>query len=357
MIVGGGPAGISTWLHLQKYAPDVASRCILIEKEKFPREKLCGGAVGGWSENILKHLGIDIDIHSMWVDNVECQFGNDIYKFHEPKYFRMVQRTEFDHSLAKFATRHGLQLHENETFLDFVRKKDCLDVKTNRDKYKVKTIVGADGSLSKVRQKMRLPTKSNLAPTIEIFSPVNPTADPEFEGKKVVLDFSPIRHGLQGYIWHFPSIRNGQHFMNHGIVDFRIYKDRKHADMKAMFLHELEKRNINTGINACSGHPIRWLSKDDVLAQSNILLVGDAAGIEPATGGGIHLALSYGEVAANTIINGFATNNFSFDDYAYKLENHLTGRFINKLSSLASAMYDQRMNPIDAMKEIFIKKQ
>jgi len=33
MVVGGGPAGISTWLHLHKYAPDIASRTVLIEKE------------------------------------------------------------------------------------------------------------------------------------------------------------------------------------------------------------------------------------------------------------------------------------------------------------------------------------
>jgi flavin-dependent dehydrogenase len=356
MVVGGGPAGISTWLHLQKYAPDIASRCILIEKEKYPREKLCGGAVGGWSENILKHLGIDINIPSMWVDTVECLFGDDIYRLHEPRYFRMIQRTDFDHTLAKLAIRRGLRLHENEMFLDFVRKNDCLEVKTNLNRYKIKTIVGADGALSKVRQKMRLPNKPNLAPTIEIFSPVDPRVDPEFEERKVVLDFSPTRHGLQGYIWHFPTLRNGQPFMNHGIVDFRIYKNRERTDMKSMFLRELEKRNIHSEIKACSGHPIRWLSNDDVLVQPNILLAGDAAGIEPATGGGIHLALSYGEVAANTIINGFAMNDFSFNDYANKLKNHLTGRFINKLSSLALAMYGQRMNPIDAMKEIFTKR-
>ena len=32
MIVGGGPAGISTWLHLQKYAPQLASHTVVIDK-------------------------------------------------------------------------------------------------------------------------------------------------------------------------------------------------------------------------------------------------------------------------------------------------------------------------------------
>ena len=35
MIVGAGPAGISTWLHLQKEAPQLAGRSIVIEKAVF----------------------------------------------------------------------------------------------------------------------------------------------------------------------------------------------------------------------------------------------------------------------------------------------------------------------------------
>ncbi len=40
MIVGGGPAGISTWLHLQKRNPVLAARTILLEKATYPRDKL-----------------------------------------------------------------------------------------------------------------------------------------------------------------------------------------------------------------------------------------------------------------------------------------------------------------------------
>ena len=85
-------------------------------------------------------------------------------------------------------------------------------------------------------------------------------------------------------------------------------------------------------------------------------MVGDAAGIEPATGGGIHLALSYGNIAANSIVNGFKNDDFSFNDYNNCFKNDLTGKYIDKLLSLAYKMYDQSINPIDAMKKIFIKR-
>ena len=357
MIVGGGPAGLSTYLHLQEYAPELASRCILIEKEKYPREKLCGGAVGGWSEDILKNLGIKLNIDSMMIDTVECRFVNKKYIHHEPNYFRMVQRKEFDHFLANVALKRGLKIREEEKFLDFERKNNSLIVKTNQDSYKIKALVGADGSLSKVRKKINNTNIENLAPTIEIFSPVNPKFDTEFKEKKVVLDFTPVNEGLQGYVWHFPCLKENKSFINHGIVDFRIHNYPSTKNMKTIFIDELNKRNIDEKNVIFSGHPIRYFSKEDIISQPNVILIGDAAGIEPATGGGIHLALSYGEVATNTLLKSFKLNNFSFDNYKYEFDNSLTGRYIKKLSYLAYDMYSQKMNPLDGIKEIFIKRK
>jgi len=45
MIVGGGPAGISTWMHLHKEAPELAAQSIVIEKAVFPRQKVCAGGL------------------------------------------------------------------------------------------------------------------------------------------------------------------------------------------------------------------------------------------------------------------------------------------------------------------------
>ena len=166
MIVGGGPAGISTWLHLHKYFPELAEKTLLIEKATYPRDKLCGGAIGGWGNIILKQLGIEINVPSLWIDKIECIFENDIIYINEPKFFRMVRRTDFDHELAKVAIKRGLYLNEDEMFLDFKQGSHYLEIKTNLQKYKIKNLVGADGSLSKVRRKMNLNKKSNLAPTI-----------------------------------------------------------------------------------------------------------------------------------------------------------------------------------------------
>ncbi|RLI59471.1 MAG: hypothetical protein DRO67_09800 [Candidatus Asgardarchaeum californiense] len=353
MIVGGGPAGVSTWLHLNKFAPELAERTVLIEKEKYPRDKLCGGAVSGWSEIVFKNLDVELSIPSIWIENVEFHYGRNINSIYQTRFFRVVQRQEFDHELAKIATKRGLELRENEEFLDITRSKEYLKIKTNLDTYKIKVLVGADGSLSVVRKRMNLPNKPHLAPTLEVFAPANPKFDKEVKEKKIVIDMTPQDEGLQGYVWHVPSLKNKKPIIGHGMVDFRFFPERPRADMKKIFSRVLQSREIYTNINLWRGHPIRYPSKNDIVSKPNILLVGDAIGIEPAFGGGIHFALSYGEIAAKTIINAFECSDFSFENYKQEIQFHLLGKWLKKCTDIASGLYGKKIHPFDAARDIF----
>ena len=357
IIVGAGPAGISTWLHLQKHAPEFANHTLVIDKAVFPRDKLCAGGVGGWSADVLRDLAVDLDIPSVFVSDVDLKFGNEEYRFHQPNFFRVVHRIDFDHALVKNALSRGLELHQNETFLDALREKNKLIVKTNRAEYSAKALIGADGALSVVSRKMMPSRKPHLAQTIQIYAKADAQFDTEFHEKKISIDLSPCKEGLQGYLWHFPCLIDGTPSIAHGIGDFRIHRDRPKADMKKIFSRELQSRNIHPKPKLWSSKPIRWFSKKDIVSQPNILLVGDAAGIEPAFGGGIHLSLSYGEVAAHAVIDAFEKNDLSFREYGKRLQSHLVGEWINKCTGLALEMYGGRMNPLDAAREVFPERR
>jgi flavin-dependent dehydrogenase len=123
--------------------------------------------------------------------------------------------------------------------------------------------------------------------------------------------------------------------------------------MKKIFSRVLESRNIHLEPKAWSSHPVHWFSDEDLISQPNVLLVGDAAGIEPAFGGGIHIALSYGEVAAQAIIDAFQNNDFSFHDYGKRLQSHLVGEWIHNCTCLALEMYGGRKNPLHITRELF----
>lgn len=353
MIVGAGPAGISTWLHLQKEAPELARNSIVIEKAIFPRDKLCAGGVGEWSADVLRDLEIDLEIPSVFVSDVDIKFGNEVYHFHRSNSFRVVHRIDFDHALVKTALKRGLELHEDEMFLDAIHEKNKMIVKTNRRNYDVKALVGADGALSAVSRKMMPFRKPRLAQTIQIYAKADPQFDLEFQEKKMSIDLSPLKKGLQGYLWHFPCFIDSTPSIAHGIVDFRLCPNRPRADMKKIFSRALKSRNIHKDPKTWSSHPIPWLSDDDIISQPNVILAGDAAGIEPAFGGGIHLSLSYGDLAAQAIINAFQKEDFSFCHYRENVQSHSVGRFIAKCTRLAREMYSGKANPLDVARELF----
>jgi flavin-dependent dehydrogenase len=144
--------------------------------------------------------------------------------------------------------------------------------------------------------------------------------------------------------------------MAHGIVDFRIYPDKPRADIKKIFRDALRSRNLNHGPGSWSSYPISCFSEENIISQPNILLVGDAAGVEPALGGGIHIALSYGEVAAQTIINAFQNNDFSFHDYTQRLYSHLAGKVLTENTHLALEMYGGKENPLNILRKLFPEK-
>jgi flavin-dependent dehydrogenase len=264
-----------------------------------------------------------------------------------------VQRVDFDHALARTAVKRGLELHEGEMLIDVLRIRNKLIATTNKGKYGVQVLVGADGAFSTVHRKMFPFRKRHLAPTLQIFAPADSQYDSEFTEKKMVVDLTPINEGLQGYVWHVPCLKDKVPSIAHGISDFRVSPDRPRADMKKIFSRELRRRNIHRSPKTWSSHPIPWHSDDDILSKANVILVGDAAGVEPAFGGGIHLSLSYGEVAAQAIIDAFQKDDFSFRDYQKRIQSHSVGEFIAKCTRLALEMYGGKMNPLDAAREVF----
>jgi menaquinone-9 beta-reductase len=353
IIVGGGPTGVSTWLFLNKISTELAHKTLLLEKTKYPREKICGGALGGWTEKSLKQLDIEMNIPSFFVDHIECKMGNDLVQVHRNNFFRIIQRHEFDQRLAEVARNRGSILHENESFEGLERVNDGLLIRTNLAQYHSRVLIGADGALSSVRKQFSISERPVLSPGISVINPANLEFDLEFEKRAALLDFTPVLKGLEGYIWHFPCYLNGQKALNHGIVDFKRNSGKEKVDIKKIFLDNLKSRNVSCQPESLKGYPIPWFKENRALSKPNILLAGDAAGIEPAIGGGIHLAFSYGELAASSIVDAFNKNDFGFEDFLDRYTDSLVGKYISKLNYLSGMMYSDPEKTLAIAKEIF----
>src|SRR5688572_21337265 len=106
VIVGGGPAGISTALHLQAAAPD--ARVVVLEAERYPREKICAGGIGARAFRLLERIGVEVDCPRVRLDAVAMRVGGETMVVRVPDCGAVVRRIEHDHAFAKIAQARGI---------------------------------------------------------------------------------------------------------------------------------------------------------------------------------------------------------------------------------------------------------
>ena len=339
LIVGSGPSGISTALHLVRHDPAWAGRVVVVDKAVHPREKLCGGGLTHIGQNVLANLGLSLEPRNFPVNEVRLLYRNKSYSFYGNPVFRIVRRDEFDHWLVKTAERLGVTVRQGEGVTAVTPHEGYVEVITERAVFHAKVLVAADGSRSFVRRKLKWEDDSRVARLVEVLTPEDPDDLPEFREAVAVFDFTPMDENLQGYYWDFPSYVNGQPYMNRGVFDSRAVPRKPKADLKEVLGESMAERGRDLDDYELKGHPIRWWSSDGRFAQPRVILVGDAAGADPLMGEGISFALGYGEPAADAIIDAFARNDFSFAGYRERLLAHPLFKQLRIRTQLARLAY------------------
>ncbi len=348
LIVGSGPAGSSTALHLVKQDPAWAERIVVVDKAVHPREKLCGGGITHMGQNILARLGLQIETPHFDVRQAKITYENLSYSFHGNPVFTIIRRDEFDHWLVKKAEEQGVIIRQGEAVLDVKSTADYVEVTTDKAIIQAKVLVAADGSRSTVRRKLKWDDESRVARLLEILTPENAQEQAEFRERLAVFDYTPMKDGMQGYYWDFPSFVNGETFMNRGVFDSRAQPQRPKADLVKELRESLEERDRDLDDYKLKGHPIRWFDKDGRYSAHRVILAGDAAGADAFAGEGISFALSYGDVAADAIVDAFEQDNYSFLDYRERIIDHKVLKQLPIRTRLAQLAYKFGKYPLIA---------
>jgi menaquinone-9 beta-reductase len=323
IIAGGGPAGLSTWLHLQQANPELAAHCLLLEKESYPREKLCGGGVTRQGEQILAELGIGCPVDFMPVHAVEFRYRGISWYWRQRNLFKVVQRSQFDAALARTAQQRGLNLHEGER-LQSISPGDngSLVIETNKAAYSCQALVGADGANSRVRMYLRMREPQHVARLIKI-KPAALLPAPLRKDGLAVMEFDGLSRNLQGYTWNFPGGWDGQRVANYGIFDSPLFCSRPQADLKDIFSASLRHWSAGAGPETWAGHPLRAYYPGAVYSRPRFLLVGDAAGADAFAGEGISFALHYGKLAAQELIDAYSRQDYTFSGYSRRIHTKI----------------------------------
>jgi flavin-dependent dehydrogenase len=129
--------------------------------------------------------------------------------------------------------------------------------------------------------------------------------------------------------------------MNRGVFDSRVHPEAPRADLKGALEEALEERDRRLGDHELMGHPERWYDPEARCANPRLLLVGDAAGVEPLLGEGISWALRYGPFAARYLHDAMGRGDLSFSDYEAQLRTSPLGKELALRVRLARFCYRQ----------------
>ena len=299
LVVGAGPAGSATAIHLAR----AGARVLLAEKARFPRDKPCGGGLTGRAVRALP-CPVDLVVEHV-VDRFELRlrYGPRFERAGDEPMILMTQRRRLDAHLAEQAAAAGADLRDQSRVDDLEVGADGVEATVNGTRVVADVVVGADGANGVVAKTAGLGRE--IVRGVALEGNVSwSILDPERYRGRAVVELGVVPGG---YGWVFPK---GDH-ANLGVGGWGSEGPR--------LRYHLERLAAAHGVSVdalsdVKGHrlPMRPLGTSP--AAGRVLLVGDAAGlVDPLSGDGIYEAFVSGRLAAEAILAG------RLEEYATRL--------------------------------------
>jgi menaquinone-9 beta-reductase len=307
VVVGAGPAGAAAAVTLARAGREV----VVVDKARFPRDKICGDGLTAGALRLLDDLGLDPGAVPSWqrVDDVVVRgpSGHEV-TFPLPRqrgtYAAVARRTDLDAALVELARGAGAKVLDGHACTGVVEGDGEVTATVEGvGDVSAAFLVAADGMWSPVRKHLGLGTsgyRGEWHAFRQYFTDVGPRAASE-----LVVWFEPDL--LPGYAWSFPLPGNRAN------VGFGIQRGGKVArvqDMAAIWPELLARPHVRAVLGEAarpeSPHrawPIPARIDAAVLTGRRTMFVGDAAtATDPMTGEGIGQALLTGVLAAEAVV-------------------------------------------------------
>lgn len=320
IVVGAGPGGATAAMGLAQKGYDV----LLLDRQKFPRDKVCGDAVPAGALDLLYSLGMADKIREAgfyYVDKIRLVspkgfvMDADLEEENHQSRSAVVPRLQFDALLQEHAVDSGatfMEAHVKEPILEDGRVVGVrARVNGHVEEFRSQVVVAADGVTSAIARAIRPDEHVDGHRAVALRAYVE-----DIEELPHQVEFYLYEDILPGYAWIFPI---GESRANIGL-GMRLDKFREHNyNLKKMLqdfmeMPEIKKRLRNGGeIHDVATWQLNFGSQKNVQrAYDGAVLVGDAAGfINPLTGGGISNALTSARFAVETVHQAFLQEDFS----------------------------------------------
>jgi geranylgeranyl reductase family protein len=330
IILGAGPAGSTATIALQHSGLKVA----VLEKETFPRDKICGDAVSSVTKRVLRQINPELEQKLLQLPNKASITKAKLYspKF-EPLTLQFslvghcIKRLEFDNWLFEEACKnHNASIHQHVKIKQLELFDEYVEVTLDDGKiFRAKVLLGCDGAHSIAAKKLANFTvdKQHYSGAVrQYYKNVKGLTGDE-------LEVYFLKDYLPGYFWIFPHANN-QANVGFGMLSKTI-SDKK-IDLKKSLhniIHHIpevyERFKDAEPLEDVKGFGLPLGSKKHTISGNRFMLCGDAASlIDPFSGEGIETAMESGKFAAEQAIKCFEQNDFSatfmkaYDERVYK---------------------------------------
>jgi menaquinone-9 beta-reductase len=310
VVIGGGPGGSATAFHLARGG----ARVCLVEKQTYPRDKVCGDGLTPRAVRALDHMGLREEYQS-WSRSagLKVHGGGHVIELPWPELedypsFGLARpRADLDQLLARTAEKAGAELCEaTEAVEPLVEQgvvKGAVVRRQGEDPVALRSevVVAADGASSRFAQALglRRDEQRPIGVAIRQYYRTGRDVDPWIDS---YLELWKGDHLLPGYGWVFP-LADGTVNVGCGLLNTSEgFRNTNYRDLLKEWLPTVGPEwgfSSDDAVAKPRSAPLPMGASRHPPLHRGVLFVGDAAGlVNPFNGEGIDYAMESGELAA-----------------------------------------------------------
>ena len=311
IVVGSGPAGGTAAYHLAKSG----HRVLIVEKEKLPRYKPCGGGVSP-----IVREWFDFDFSPVISKKVKAfrytwNMENPIeveLDTKEPLW--MVFRSDFDYFLIRKSIELGAELLQETEVTGVEFTNNTWQLTTKDAKLEAHYLIAADGAKGQVHNLLGFKIRRHtVGGAIEAEAELN---GQNGNGKIVHFEFGMVKNG---YLWNFPKA-NGYS------LGIGVFKNNETQNLKSILTEYSKMFGVDFNTTKRYGHPLSLWDGDQILHTKNerAVLVGEAACIvDPLTAEGIRPSIFSGMKAAEAVHKAISGDKAAIKNYTKTIHDEI----------------------------------